>query len=632
MAFPVKRIATVGMLSLAALCNTFGAESQSGPKSISELRTAIETILKATRTPGAAIAIVSRDKVEWMAGIGKADVAADKPVTTETLFRIASTSKAFAALAALKLQEEGKLKLTDTVRQWVPEVAFTNPWEASDPVRLVHLMEHTTGFDEMHLREYAHNDPTPVGLWEALAYGAASRVSRWRPGSRMAYCNSGAAVLAAVIEKASGQRFEDYVSTHFFQPLHMDTATYFYTPQVAERLTKMYRPNGITTYPYWHICFRSTGAINASVKDMANYVRFHLQRGRLDGTQLLSSSSMERMEMTETLPSAKLGRLAGYGLYNQAILEGPFVFRGHGGAVMGGLTEMAYLAEQGRGYVIMINSGDGVALYQIARLVREYVTRGLTQPTFPPAVQVPIELQQHYGGYYQGISPRNQWLYGIERLLKMRRLIFTGDGLCIYGLGREGWVPISERLFRKADQSVATLALLPDVEGEVMIQSDSETFKKVSALRVWGQLIALAVVSLLVLSSLLFAPIWGLRKLLGKLPDTEPLSVRLLPLISALLLIAFDALLLVGMRGLITARFIDDELTLGVPSLFTISIMLLSIAFPLAAAISLYVVYRRRHAVMNRVVYWHSVLVAAALAVVAMYYGYWGLMGLRLWA
>ena len=100
-----------------------------------------------------AIAIVSRDEEEWVAGLGRADVSANKPVSAETLFRIGSTSKAFAALAALKLQEEGKLKLTDTVRQRGPEVAFANSWEASDPVRLVHLMEHTTGFDDIHLRE-----------------------------------------------------------------------------------------------------------------------------------------------------------------------------------------------------------------------------------------------------------------------------------------------------------------------------------------------------------------------------------------------------------------------------------------------------------------------------------------------
>lgn len=188
-----------------------------------KLQTAIESILKEAKTPGAAIAIVSRDKAEWIAGIGMADVAAHKPVTAETLFRIGSTSKAFAALAALQLQEEGKLKITDTVRQWAPDVAFSNPWEATDPVRLVHLMEHTTGFDDIHFREYALNDPTPITLKDALAFGASSRVSRWPPGSRMSYCNSGPAVLAAVIEKVSGKRFEDYVQEHFFNPLHMDT-------------------------------------------------------------------------------------------------------------------------------------------------------------------------------------------------------------------------------------------------------------------------------------------------------------------------------------------------------------------------------------------------------------------------
>lgn len=64
------------------------------PKTIPELQAAIEGVLKATRTPGAGIAIVSRDKAEWVAGIGKADVAANKPATDETLFRIASTGKA----------------------------------------------------------------------------------------------------------------------------------------------------------------------------------------------------------------------------------------------------------------------------------------------------------------------------------------------------------------------------------------------------------------------------------------------------------------------------------------------------------------------------------------------------------
>ena len=98
-----------------ALCMASGQQREQTPAPIAGLRNAIEAVLQETRTPGAAVVIVSRDKVEWMAGLGKADVAANKPVTPETLFRIGSISKSFAALAALKLQEEGKLKLTDTV-------------------------------------------------------------------------------------------------------------------------------------------------------------------------------------------------------------------------------------------------------------------------------------------------------------------------------------------------------------------------------------------------------------------------------------------------------------------------------------------------------------------------------------
>jgi CubicO group peptidase (beta-lactamase class C family) len=630
----IKRVVAVMVSSVIVLCTASGQQREQKPTSIAYLRNAIEAVLHETRTPGAGIAIVSRDKSEWVAGIGMADLAAHKPVTAETLFRIGSISKSFVALAALKLQEEGKLKLSDTVKQWAPDVLFSNPWEATDPVRLVHLMEHTAGFDDLHMREWAHNDPTPVTLKEALAFGEASRVARWRPGSRMSYCSSGPAVVAAVIEKISGQRFEDYVQEHFFKPLRMDTASYFLTPEVERRLTGLYHADGVTTYPYWHICYRPTGSINASAKDMANYVRFYLQRGSLDGAQLLQPSSIERMESTETLPSAPLGSIAGYGLYNHAMPEGAFTFRGHGGAIMGALSEMAYLPDAGRGYAVMINSGNGHALLRITKLIRTYLVRDLTPALLPPPVSVPAELQRHYGGHYQIISPGEQWLYAFDRLAEIKKLTFTSDALSAssYGFRREKWMPVSPRLYRKENQSAATLALLPDEAGKVLVQCDGITFKKVSALRIWSQAAGIGLADSLVLSSVLFAPIWVVRKIFGKLRNAGPLSVRVMPLLGAVFLIVFDVALAIGLRGSITANEVDDLTPLGTPSALSITIMLSSIAFALATAASLYVLYRERKAAMNRVVYWHSLAVTGGLLAVAIYYGYWGLIGVRPWA
>lgn len=624
--FPSKTIRfAVALVIIAFAGAASAAEPKDTPQTIPELRTAIEEVLKQTKTPGAAVAIVSTDKVEWTAGIGMADVAANKPATDETLFRIGSTSKGFVALAALQLQEEGKLKLTDTVKQWVPEVAFTNPWEKTDPVRLVHLMEHTSGFDDIHLREYALTDPVPMSLKDALAYGASSRVCRWKPGTRMAYCNSGPAVLAAVIEKVTGERFEDYVQEHFFNPLHMDTASYFYTPEVQQRITRLYRNDGVTPNPYWHIALRPAGAINASAKDMANYVRFYLQRGSVNGVQLLQPESIDRMERPETLPAARLGPFAGYGLYNYTTCDGAFVFHGHNGAVNGGLAEMAYLPDYGRGYAIMINSGKQGTLSRIATLVRHYATRGLTPPALPNAEPVPSDVQRHYAGYYQNISPRRQKLQPLMRLFLVDKLDFTTNGFytTTFGVHREHWMAVTDKLYRKSNQSAATFALLPDDDGQTLIQTPVGTYKKVSGFRVWGQLAAVIILLLVIASRGLHPLVRLALKLFGKSYNAGPRSVRRLSAISILLLATIPGLFLIS-KG--------DIWSLGKPTWVSIGILLASIAFPIAAAASLYVLYRERAAAMNRLVYWHYVLVAVAVAVIAVYMAYWGLVGLCLWA
>jgi len=224
-------------------------ETPKPAQSITELQQQLEKILKDTHTPGVSVAIVHRDGPEWIAGLGKSDVAANRDTTPDTLFRIGSTSKAFAALSILKLVNEGKLSLDDSVHKLVPDVWFENPWESTDPVRVVDLLEHTTGWDDMHLREYAKNAPGTMTLHEGLDYDHHSRKCRWRPGTRMAYCNSGPPVAAYIVEKITGQRFEEYVAANLFNPIGMKTATYFY-PSSPATMTTLYHPTAKLFYPY----------------------------------------------------------------------------------------------------------------------------------------------------------------------------------------------------------------------------------------------------------------------------------------------------------------------------------------------------------------------------------------------
>ena len=181
-------ILSIGLL-ISEQCIAQEKEKLTPPETIDELKIAIEKVLEETKTPAVGLALVNKDGPVWIAGMGKANIENNVDANENTMFRIGSTSKMFVSLAVLKLQEEGHLNLHDRVRDLVPEIEFENQWEDTNPILVEHLLEHTTGWDDFHLTEYAHNDSVPVSLKEGLDFHPHSRISRWIPGTRMAYCN-----------------------------------------------------------------------------------------------------------------------------------------------------------------------------------------------------------------------------------------------------------------------------------------------------------------------------------------------------------------------------------------------------------------------------------------------------------
>jgi CubicO group peptidase (beta-lactamase class C family) len=596
------------------------------PGTRAELQQRIERVLHDTKTPGVGIAIVRRDGPEWVAGIGLADVAARRPVSADTLFRIGSVSKSFVALSVLKLQQEGRLSLNDTVRSRAPDVAFSNPWEATDPVRLVHVLEHTAGFDDLALCEYANNDPKPLTLAEGLAFHPASRTSRWRPGTRVSYSNSGPAVAAYVVEKVSGKRFEDYVAEQWFRPIGMTTASYFLTPDVARSLATLYHEDGATPFPYWHILLRPAGSINASARDMANYVQFYLNRGAAGGVALLPPEAIDRMERPESALSVREGIAAGYGLNNAVSVQDGFVFHGHNGGVDGGLTELAYLPGAGVGYVFMINTANGRAFSEIGKLVRAYVTRGMEKPAPPPAGPGPsIELAREYSGWYEPINPRNEILHFAERIAGLARVQVEGGKATMRPVldAPQVFVSSGGRLFRPDNGPMPTMVLAADRSEGTLIITGRATFRQLPGWLAWSEIVVVTLAAVFSATSVLFALVWIPRKLFRRMRGVPHLAVRVLPLGAVMTVVAAAGLLVSGE---------DTMLRFGHLTPWSAVFFAGTILFPLLAAWGLVEAVRRRRAPIHRLVWWHSFVASLLLTCVAAYLAYWGVVGWRTWS
>lgn len=592
---------------------------------IDELLAAIDNVLVEHDTPGVAIAIVNEEGPEWIGALGKANIENDIAADADTLFRIGSTSKMFVALSVLQLVEEGRLSLGDKLADLAPEIEFENPWEETHPVRVAHLLEHTTGWDDIHLPEYAHNDPTPATLKEGLDYHPHSRKSRWQPGTRMSYCNAGPPVAAYIVAKITGQDFEDYVEENFFSPLQMTGASYRRSEGVQERGATLY-DNGIAE-DYWHILMRPSGSINASANDMARLIQMFVGRGSLDGVQYVIPESLERMERAETTVGAAAGLEVGYGLNNYTSAHEGWVYRAHNGGVNGGLTEFAYMPDANLGYAFMINTGSGAAFGDISDLVRNYQTRDLPEPEVPEAAPV-----KDYAitGLYHAINPRQQISYFLDRVLSIEKLWFEDSELkrkALLGGDVSAYLPAGGVRYRSPETGKVVVVQAEDPVAGSVVHVGTRVLKRVSPLIAYGQLAIGALWLAAIGVSFLYFLVWGVRKLRGKVPKGASTRIRVWPLLASVSVVAFVVLFAAPMSG--TSTVFN---TLGEPTATSISIMLATIAFGVFAVLGAHTAITTRRAEMNRVNYWFCSVSSYLHLLVAAYLLWFGVIGIQTWA
>src|SRR5580658_4626297 len=600
------------------------------PANIDELKSAVAAILKKYNVPGAGIALVTKDKVVWTGGVGKADLATNRDVTADTMFRVGSITKGFVALSALQLAERGKLSLDEKVSDVAPEIPVVNPWESTNSVTLAQLLEHTAGFDDFSLAEfYDFNSPpdNPRPLQWTLTHFQGPEHVRWKPGTRMSYSNPGYGLAGYIVEKTAGVPLEDYIAGNILRPLGMTHSDMELTPAVKDALAQGYA--GGSPVPYFPIFLRPAGEMKSSPNEMARFVRMMLNRGELDGVRIVSAESIARMETPETSLAARAGLKYGYGLGNYADVSKAIVTHGHDGGIDGYLSRYAYIPEDGVGYFFSINSSSGGGFEAINDLLFDYVTRDLAKPK-EPAVPLGVGAKLLLG-YYEPAAPRQEKLKFLGLLVGGLNLDLHHGALYIKPLfGRPTkLVPVGPNLFRTERQSVASTIFAVDGSGnQVMVTAFSPLmplpFYYVRTDPDWPMIRLVLILSalILMLSSILFAPIWIGRKLLGRIRTMTHLSVRVVPLLAVITFVAsyYPALGYAQALDLVRPDFVTMMLFLG------------SYIFAILSVAGLVLAIASFRWPINRVARTHSMLVSAACVGIAWYLAYWGFIGLRIWA
>jgi CubicO group peptidase (beta-lactamase class C family) len=619
-----------GLLWLAAAWNTALAQAPKDelphPKTLDELQKAMAGVVEKNHIPGAGVALVSHGEVLWCGGIGKADVAAARDINCDTEFRVGSVSKSFVALALLKLEEDGKINLQARVQDLAPEVPIDNKWVQTNPVRVVNLLEHTAGFDDMSPTEvYNTKDRADILLLQVFQAHPAQQNPRWPPSTRFAYSNPGFGLAGYLIEKASGQPFDAYIKRTILAPLGIETGEFRLTNANHALLAQGYQ-TGPKAVPYKEIYLRPAGDMKASPGELAKLVQFFLRRGNAGGVQLVKPETIARMEYPTTPASARNGIRLGYGLANYTEVDGGVVTHGHDGGIDGFISTYRYMPEQNWGYVVLLNSDfSAKALHDLNLLAIEFLSKD-----FPKAQQPLINLTQaeleNFAGYYAPCAPRNQMLSFAEDSAGGTRIRADHGHLLVSGLfGKpEALLPVGKNLFRRENEPEATAVFFSDSSGSrvfVSVGMDSVPYGvRESIFWPYARLAVLGFCLVLLGSSLLFAVVWVLLWLLGKMKNVQHLSVRAVPLAATLVLLAV---------GFSMTKILED---LGAVNFWSVTIYAGTILFALLSLFGLWLAVRVPRGEISRGVRIHSLLVSLACSVLTAFMASWHLLGLRIWA
>ena len=470
----------------------------------------VEKTLKDYNLPGLGVGIVYQGKMIYAKGAGQANVAKNIPVTPDTVFRIASVSKTFAAVGLMQLWEQGKFDLHDPINDYLVDYKVQHRRQNAPPITFHHLLTHTAGLGEFaplykYFSPTAHfnvvNPDKPVPPLQKL-YGRALP-AECLPGEKWCYANNGYATVGQLVADISGLPFPAYIRQHIYEPLGMEHSEFWRSDRVRDRLAVgyKYRARQQDFKPVIDLeqVTTAAGAMYSTINDMGRYMA-----ALMAGNTLLKPETLELMytphyQLDERLQGMgycfkidDFGR--DHGVAHRVV--------SHDGLWLGFISSMFVAPDDELGVVALTNTANSIAIGLASSLMRRMLGVGRQLKRRPESDNQPevaqewSELEGYYGpkpGFnsnfrlwtsfggelevYQAENDlwiralRGSWQEG-KALVRAdkddplsfraggREVIFTPDGRLLMGLNEFGKRPYRQSIKFRLKMLIITAVIL----------------------------------------------------------------------------------------------------------------------------------------------------------------------------
>lgn len=315
--------------------------------------------LKRWNFPGIAIAVVQDDKVIFMKGYGYSDLKQKIPVTENTVFQIASNSKAFTGTSLALLEYYKKLSLEDKVKKHLPYFKMNEDWKSNE-VTIADMLCHRIGYETFQT-DFLNWGSTKTR--KELIENMANVTPRYNLREKYGYCNMGFLTAGEIIPAVCDTSWDDYVKYHYFLPLGMsNTGTRYSDFMKQSNASKAYSLVNDKVAEITPANIDNLGpaaSITSSVNDLSKWVILQLNKGKYNGKQIVPEEVIARTResfMIVNAKSRKGNNFSNYGLgwflndaYGKKVVT-------HDGGANGFLSKTVLIPEDRFGFVILTNS------------------------------------------------------------------------------------------------------------------------------------------------------------------------------------------------------------------------------------------------------------------------------------